>query len=201
LAQDSDSRPGDPDLGTGPVRTVLKGIVWIGRSAAWLLVPILALVLISVALSAAKVGTIVRWESDIFLFGSKLTLSSVGDLQSHLFGIMLMLTMAGAIVTDSHVRVDFLRQHMTERTKAIVDIVGHVMLLIPLCAIVTYHGYDFTVRSFNMDEGSNYDGLYDRFFLKAFIPIGFSLMLLAGVALTMRGMRTLFTKDPGHADD
>lgn len=175
--------------------------MWIGRSAAWLLVPILALVLISVALSAAKVGTIVRWESDIFLFGSKLTLSSVGDLQSHLFGIMLMLTMAGAIVTDSHVRVDFLRQHMTERTKAIVDIVGHVMLLIPLCAIVTYHGYDFTVRSFNMDEGSNYDGLYDRFFLKAFIPIGFSLMLLAGVALTMRGMRTLFTKDPGHADD
>lgn len=201
MAQDLDSSSGDPDLGTGPVRTVLKGIVWIGRAAAWLLIPILALVLIGVALSAAKVGTVVRWESDIFLFGSKLTLSSIGDLQWHLFGIMLMLTMAGAIVTDSHVRVDFLRQHMSGRTKAIVDVVGHIVLLIPLCAIVTYHGYDFTLRSFNMNEGSNYDGMYDRFFLKAFIPIGFGLMLVAGIVLTIRGMRTLFTKELEQADD
>jgi TRAP-type mannitol/chloroaromatic compound transport system permease small subunit len=201
LAEDLGKRLGDPDLGAGPVHTVLKGIVWIGRAAAWLLLPILVLVLISVVLSAAKVGTILRWESDLFLFGSKLTLSSLGDLQWHLFGIMLMLTMAGAIITDSHVRVDFLRQHMSERTKSIVDVIGHMVLLIPLCAIVTYHGYDFTVRSFAMNEGSNYDGMYDRFFLKAFIPIGFGLMLLAGIGLTVRSLRTLFTKDFGHADD
>ncbi len=31
-----------------------------------------------------------RWENDVFVFGSKLTLASLGDLQWHLFGIMLM---------------------------------------------------------------------------------------------------------------
>ena len=114
-----DTHNSDPDRGFGAVHTVLRGIVWIGQAAAWLIVPILALVLVGVLLSAAKVGTILRWESDIFLFGSKLTLASIGDLQWHLFGIMLMLTMAGALVSDRHVRVDFSRQHMRKRTKTI----------------------------------------------------------------------------------
>ena len=195
-----DTLSGDPDRDTGPIHTVLRGIVWIGQAAAWLLIPILVLVLINVVFSAAKVGTIFRWESDIFLFGSKLTLASIGDLQWHLFGIMLMLTMAAAIVNDAHVRVDFLRQHMSERRKAIVDVSGHLIFLLPLCAIVVYNGFDFAVRSFNMNEGSDYDGLYDRFVLKAFIPIGFGLMFLAGMGSVVRGVLTLHNSVKGQTD-
>ena len=43
--------------------------------------------------------------------------------------------------------------------------------------------------------------MYDRFFLKAFIPIGFGLMLLAGVGLTVRNLRDLFAKESGQAHD
>ena len=196
-----DTQSSGPDRGNGPVHTILRGIVWIGQAAAWLIVPILILVLISVLLSAAKVGTIFRWEGDVFLFGSRLTLSSLGDLQWHLFGIMLMLTMAGAIISDAHVRVDFLRQNMSERQKNIVDLIGHLIFLIPLCVIVILHGYDFTLRSFTMGEGSNYDGMYDRFVLKAFIPIGFALMLAAGIGLTIVRLRALFKTEQGKDDD
>ena len=198
MAHDMDTPPSDPNRGTVPVHTVLRGIVWIGQAAAWLIVPILVLVLIGVTLSAAKVGTIVRWENDVFLFGSKLTLASIGDLQWHLFGIMLMLTMAGAIVSDKHVRVDFLRQHFREKTKNIIEVIGFLGLLAPLCVIVVLHGYDFTVRSFNMGEGSDYDGMYDRFVLKAFVPIGFGLMLIAGAGLTIQKLRILFGKGKTH---
>ena len=198
MEHDMDTRSSDPNRGIGPVHTVLRGIVWIGQAAAWLIVPILVLVLIGVTLSAAKVGTIVRWENDVFLFGSKLTLASIGDLQWHLFGIMLMLTMAGAIVSDKHVRVDFLRQHFREKTKNIIDVIGFLGLLAPLCVIVVLHGYDFTVRSFNMGEGSDYDGMYDRFVLKAFVPIGFGLMLIAGAGLTIQKLRILFGKGKTH---
>ncbi|SLN10825.1 Tripartite ATP-independent periplasmic transporters, DctQ component [Roseovarius litorisediminis] len=196
-----DTQSSGPDRGTGPVHTVLSGIVWIGRAAAWLIVPILILVLVSVTFSAAKFGTIVQWENDVFLFGSKLTLSSLGDLQWHLFGIMLMLTMAGALVNDAHVRVDFLRQNMSERQKNIVDLIGHIVFLMPLCIIVVLHGYDFTLRSFTMGEGSNYDGMYDRFVLKAFIPIGFALMLVAGIGLIVVRLQALFKMGRGKVDD
>ena len=183
------------------VHTMLNVVTWISRSAAWLLIPILLLVLIGVILSSAKVGIITRWESDIFLFGSKLTLASIGDLQWHLFGIMLMLTLAGALVEDAHVRVDFLRQHMSERKKTIIDILGHVFFLLPFCVFVVYNGIDFTLRSFSMGEGSNYDGLYNRFFLKAFIPIGFGLILLAGVSLIALKVKRLMTIKEENQDD
>ncbi|TRD14838.1 TRAP transporter small permease subunit [Palleronia caenipelagi] len=184
-------RTGSPDRGTGPVHAVLRGIAWIGQAAAWLILPILVLVLISVVLSLAKVGTIFRWESDVFLFGSKLTLASLGDLQWHLFGIMLMLTIASALVSDAHVRVDFLRQHMSKRQKNIVDIIGHLLFLLPFCAVVIWHSQDFAMRSFSLGEGSDYDGLYDRYFLKSFIPIGFTLLFAAGLGLLILRLRAL----------
>ncbi len=198
MVHDMDTLPSDPNRGTGPVHTVLRGIVWIGQAAAWLIVPILILVMIGVTLSAAKIGTIFRWENDVFLFGSKLTLASIGDLQWHLFGIMLMLTMAGAIINDRHVRVDSLRQNFSEKTKNIIEVIGFLSLLAPLCVIVVLHGYDFTVRSFNMGEGSDYDGMYDRFVVKAFVPIGFGLMLIAGLGLTIQKLRMLFGKGNIH---
>ncbi|EFO30221.1 trap dicarboxylate transporter, dctm subunit [Roseibium sp. TrichSKD4] len=195
-----DTRQSAPDRANGYIRTILTWIVRIGQAAAWLIMPILLLVLASVVLSAAKIGTIARWETDIFLFGSKLTLSSLGDLQWHLFGIMLMLTMAGALVSDAHVRVDFLRQHMSERTKDIVDLIGHLALLLPFCAIVIIHSFDFATRSFSMGEGSDYDGLYDRFLLKSFMPIGFGLLFIAGIGLSIIKLRALFARKDA-ADD
>ena len=195
-----DTQAREPELGTGPVQAMLRGIAWIGRAAAWLIVPILVLVLVGVTLSALKVGTILEWERDVFLFGSKLTLASLGDLQWHLFGIMLMLTMAGALVTNNHVRVDFIRQHMSDRLKRIVDLAGHIVFLLPLAVVVVWHGYDFTTRSFAMGEGSNYDGLYDRFVLKASIPIGFSLLLLAGLGLAFVRLRELLRGDQSEYD-
>lgn len=196
-----DDSKGNLVRGQGIIHTVLQGIVWIGSFAAWLLLPILLLILAGVVLSAAKVGTIFSWENDIFLFGSKLTLSSLGDLQWHLFGIMLMLSMAGTLVSDKHVRVDFLRQNMSQMHKTIIDLLGHVVFLLPLCGIVAFHGYDFTIRSWNMNEGSNYDGLYNRFILKSFIPIGFFMLFLAGIGLILRDLNALFRSKDEATDD
>ena len=195
-----DTQAKEPELGTGPVQAMLRSIAWIGRAAAWLIVPILVLVLVGVTLSAMKVGTIFEWDRDVFLFGSKLTLASLGDLQWHLFGTVLMLTMAGALVTNNHVRVDVIRQHMGNGLKRIVDLAGHIVFLRPLAVVVVWHGYDFTTRSFAMGEGSNYDGLYDRFVLKASIPIGFSLLLFAGLGLAFVRLRELLRGDQSEYD-
>ena len=58
-----------PDRGDSPIHPILAGIVWVGRAAAWLIVPIFVIVLISVVLSASKIGVIMRWENDVFVLG------------------------------------------------------------------------------------------------------------------------------------
>ena len=181
-----------------PIYFVLNGIVWVGQAAAWLIIPILILVLMGVTLSAAKIGTIYRWETDLVLLGSKFTLASIGDLQWHLFGVMLMLSLAATIIKDRHVRVDFLRQNFSQKTKDIIDIIGHLTFLIPLCVIVILHSYEFTERSFLMDEGSDYDGLYDRFILKSFIPIGFILICASAVCLVILKLYNLVIVGKNH---
>jgi len=172
----------------GPIQKILNGIAWVGQAASWLIIPILVLVLAGVTLAALKVGTILEWESDIFLFGSKLTLASLGDLQWHLFGAMLMLTLPAAAETDNHVRVDLLRQHMSGRGQRIVDTLGSIFLLLPFAGIMAWHGLEFARRSFRFGEGSDYDGLYDRFVVKAFVPLGFALLTVAAVALAVRAL-------------
>ena len=82
-----------------------------------------------------------------------------------------------------------------------MDLFGHVVFLLPLCGIVAFHGYDFTIRSWNMNEGSNYDGLYNRFILKSFIPIGFFMLFLAGIGLILRDLNALFRSKDEATDD
>ena len=52
-----------------------------------------------------------------------------------------------------------------------------------------------------MNEGSNYDGLYNRFFLKSFIPIGFFMLFLAGIGLILRDLNALFRSKDEATDD
>lgn len=170
---------------------VLKGIVWVSEIAAWLIIPIVLIVALSVSASLLDIGKITEWKDDILLFGSRLTSASLGDLQWHLFGLMLMLNIAGGLVTDSHVRVDFLRQGMSSRTKRIIDIVGHIIFLLPFCYVVVDHGWDSMTRAIRIDEGSDYDGLYDRFLIKSTIPIGFSLLMAAGVFLIVNNIKCI----------
>tara|TARA_B110000902_G_scaffold254376_1_gene318322 strand:+ start:132 stop:722 length:591 start_codon:yes stop_codon:yes gene_type:complete len=183
------------DRQPGLIQTILDGIVWVSQLAAWLVILIIAIVLLSVLVSILDIGKIVEWESDVILFGERLTGASLGDLQWHIFGLMLMLTMAGALITDSHVRVDFFRQSMSRRKKRLVDIFGHLFFLIPFCYVAVVHGWAFTARALRLDEGSDYDGLYDRFLIKGTIPLGFALLLIAAVLLVIQNIQQLRTPD------
>lgn len=179
----------------GLIQSILNGIVWVGQLAAWLIIPIIAIVLLSVLFSILDIGKIAEWKNEVMLFGDRLTVASLGDLQWHLFGLMLMLTMAGAVITNSHVRVDFLRQNMSQRKKRLVDLFGHVVFLIPFCYVVLVQSWDFTMRALRLGEGSDYDGLYDRFLIKGAIPLGFALLLIAGVLLVIQNIQKLRTPD------
>lgn len=156
----------------------------------------IALVLIAVVGSLMKVGQIASWEADLPLFGSNLTLTGLAELQWHLLAILVMLGMSYALARDQHVRVDLIYGALSPRKKAILDLIGDVIFLLPFCVIIGHLSLSFVEFSYNTGEKSDYGGLTDRYLIKAFLPIGFACLGLTGIGRILVHLGRIF----GHPD-
>lgn len=170
---------------------VSDAIAWIGRAACWLILPIIAAVLLSVAGGLLGVTRFAAWEGEIFLLGDALTLNSVLELQWHLFGVLLMMTGAYALTVNRHVRVDVISSRFSPTGARIAEILGDVVFLIPLCVILLERSLPLVELSYNTGERSNEDGLTHRWVVKAFVPVGFALLGTLGVVRVLRNALVL----------
>src|SRR5690606_12767926 len=91
-----------------------------------------------------------------------------------------------------HVRVDIFYRPATTRTKAIIDLIGVVVFLLPFCWIVYRYGMPFVARSWRIHEGSaNVGGMPGLFILKSFIIAFAALVALQGIAMALRSILVL----------
>lgn len=174
---------------------------WPGRVSSWLVLPIILAVLIAVAGALLRMGDLFGWGFAVPLFGTHLSLIGLTELQWHLFAVMVMLGGAFALAEDRHVRVDFLYARFRGRGKAIVDIVGDLVLLLPFCAIVAWLSLGFVDLAYRSGEQSDYGGLTDRYLIKAILPIGLGLLFAAGLGRIVRNVGFLLSgreDAPGH---
>ena len=109
---------------------------------------------------------------------------------------MLFLLSAGwAFQNDKHVRVDVFYQNFSEKTKAVVNLLGTIVLLLPLCYIGFVESTQFTIASYQIGETSpDPGGLPGRFIIKSMIPLGFFFLGLQGIAVVLRSIKTLMIK-------
>jgi TRAP-type mannitol/chloroaromatic compound transport system permease small subunit len=151
---------------------------WSGRAVAWL-------VLVMVLVMVWDVG--MRY---LFQSGS----IKLQELQWHLFSLLFLLGAAYTLRHDGHVRVDVLlrSRRVGERGRAVVDLLGTLLFLIPFCVLVISGSIPFVENSYRFGESSpDPGGLPHRYLLKAAIPIGFALLLLQGLAIVARSLRVL----------
>ncbi len=176
-----------------PMNTLARWIEdlseWTGRLTAWL---VLALVLL--------IGYDVTMR---YLFhGGSIALQ---ELEWHLFALLFLFGAAYTFKHDQHVRVDVLHHAawMTPRIKAWIDLLGGLVFLLPFCLLIIYASWPFVANAFNYGEGSpDPGGLSHRFLLKAAIPLGFSLLLLQGVASMIRAWQVITgAANDGHGND
>ncbi len=148
----------------------------IGRGVAWLTT---VLVLVIVYDVAAR-----------YLFNT----SSAGivELEWHLFSFIFLLGAAYALKHDRHVRVNVFYQNFSVKRQAWVNLIGTLLFLIPFCVVAITASWKFTANSWLIQEGSpDPGGLPARYVVKAAIPVGFTLLLLQAVSLSIRSWLTL----------
>jgi len=151
-----------------------------GRTVAWLVLGMTLLVCYDVA-------------DRYLLRGGSIALQ---ELEWHLFALIFLLGAAYTLRHEGHVRIEIFYQLLGARGRALVDLVGHALFLLPFCALVIYASVPFVYNAWAFGEGSpDPGGLPWRFLLKAAIPAGFLLLALQGVAGIIGCIRQLFDKD------
>ena len=138
----------------------------IGKSAAWLL---LAAVIVSAA------NAVIRKSFNI-------SSNAYLELQWYLFGAVFMLCAAWTLREDEHVRVDVLSSWMSARTRVWVDLVCHILFLMPFAVLMVWLAWPYVMTSIASGEQSSNAGGLIRWPAKLWILAGFVLLVGQGVS-------------------
>ncbi|WP_367183816.1 TRAP transporter small permease subunit, partial [Neptuniibacter sp.] len=111
------------------------------------------------------------------------------ELEWHLYASVFLLGVPYTLRAGGHVRVDLIYERLSAKTKALIDMICTVILLIPFCALVAWYGVDFARESFELGEMSgDPGGLPYRWIIKSVIPFAFFAMLISGIGLFLKSL-------------
>lgn len=115
------------------------------------------------------------------------------EMQWHMYAIGFMTGIGFAITRDSHVRVDVVAQSMRLRTRAAIELIGILFLMLPLFILIISYAIPFVQHSWMRNEISSAPGgLTHRWAIKSVLVIAFAYMVLATFARLLRITALLF---------
>ncbi|NVK35736.1 MAG: TRAP transporter small permease subunit [Rhodobacteraceae bacterium] len=118
------------------------------------------------------------------------------DLYVWLNGAMFTGVAAYALFRDDHVRVDIFYGEASKKKKAIADMIGVVVFLLPFMWVVLAYSMTFVSRSWKyMEASANVGGMPGLFVLKSFIILFAVLVALQGVAMLIRSLFVLVGRE------
>lgn len=150
------------------------------------LIVLMAAIVAQVVCSALDINPLLAFESAYLLVGNAITLNSLLDFQWHLLVITGLLPAGLVWLMDRHVRVDFIYEGRSGKTKARINLIGNLLFAVPFFVLVLPAAWSFMIRAWTSDEGSRNGGLNDLWLIKSFIPLGLGLLALALVIETIR---------------
>lgn len=115
------------------------------------------------------------------------------EIQWHLYSIGFLLGLSVCLDSDNHIRVDVLHGRLRASTRGWIELYGLLLLFFPFVLLILVFAVPFVGDSFASSEISGSPGgLPYRWAIKAFLVIGFALLLLAGFGRLLRVTALLF---------
>lgn len=147
-------------------RAIDKLSAFIGKSVAWL-------ILVAVLVSAGN--AIIR---KTFNLSSNAWL----ELQWYLYGTVFLLAAAYTLQRNEHVRIDFISNMLTKKTRDWIDLAGHIVFLLPFTCLMFYLSVPWFIKSFKSGEVSQNAGGLIIWPVKIMVPLGFALLTAQGIS-------------------
>jgi TRAP-type mannitol/chloroaromatic compound transport system permease small subunit len=108
------------------------------------------------------------------------------ELVVWMHAFVFMLAAAYTLNRNEHVRVDIFYRQFSGRRKALVDLLGSLIFLLPMSIMLIVMSMDYVITSWAIGEGSREAGGLPFPFvplLKTAIPLAFALVCLQGIAI------------------
>lgn len=148
----------------------------LGKSVAWLtLLMVLATCIVVILRRGFDIGSIALQESVTYMHAA-----------------VFLLGTAYALQYGAHVRVDILYRRFTPRTRAWINSLGALLLLLPVSIFIGFISIEFVSSAWRIREGStDSGGLSLVYWLKTLIPLMAVNLSLQAVAEILRNTLVL----------
>ncbi len=139
---------------------------WIGKSVGWLI-----LVAILVSAINATVRKVFNISSNAWL-----------ELQWYLYGAAFLGAAAYTLKQNEHIRIDIIYGLFSRRRQHWIDLLGHILFLMPFAVMMVIMFVPYVTRSFTSGEVSTNAGGLTLWPAKSLLLIGFALLALQGIS-------------------
>lgn len=125
------------------------------------------------------------------LVGQNLSSNALIEGQWYVFSLVFLLGAAYTLRQNGHVRVDVLYSNWSPRRKALVNLLGSLIFLIPFCLMVILASWDTIAASWARGEISPDPGGLPRYPIKSMIVVCCTLVLFQGVSEAIKSWAIL----------
>ena len=152
----------------------------LGQSLSWLTAAMVAATVIVVVLRYGfGIGAIALQESVIYMNS-----------------LVFLAGIAWTFKEDRHVRVDIFYSRMSTRSKNLIDLAGHLALLLPMCVVIFVWSFDWMLASWRIRESSpEVGGIPAIYLLKTLILVMPSLLVLQIISESIKLVMALRNSD------
>ena len=190
------------------VSDILRRIVgFIGTKGSWLIIPLVLITCLDIT------GRKLIWRDDdggvyglqiwlVETFGRVFESTLMQELEWHFHTGLWVLVLGYGYISNTHVRVDLVRETLHMRKKAWIEILGVTFFLIPYICIVTWFAFVYAYDSFLIGEiSASQVGLSHRWIIKSIIVfwlyhgVARRLLCMAAGAIGANGAKALAIPD------
>ena len=114
------------------------------------------------------------------------------EMEWHLFAMVFLFGIAYGLKEDGHVRVDVLYDRFTPRNKAIVNIAGTILFLLPLSVLIIEGSVWYVQEAYTSGEISgDPGGLPHRWLIKLVIPASFVFLVVSAAGFIIHNVNII----------
>lgn len=111
------------------------------------------------------------------------------EMEWHLFSLIILLGVAYTLKEDGHVRVDIIYDNLSHKKKAMINMIGAVLFIIPISLLVGISSIDNAYEAYlSMEQSGDPGGLQYRWIVKAMIPLSFLLLIITTIGFFIKNL-------------